>query len=235
MEAIILAGGLGTRLQKVLPDLPKPMAPIQGRPFLEFILTHLSMNGFQHAILSLGYRAEQIRNFFGAYFQGMKLSYVIEDSPLGTGGGLRLAIQKSFENHVYVFNGDTFLDLDFCGIEKQWQNTKISTVVVRAVQDSSRYGRVTVENGRISGFTEKGALGPGLMNAGCYILQQGAIDVFVPGEPFSFELDYLVTEVSRGVIGYYVENGYFIDIGVPEDYRRAEFELPKLFRKFSKP
>jgi len=235
MEAIILAGGLGTRLRKVLPDLPKPMAPIQGRPFLEFILTHLSINGFQHVILSLGYRAEKIRDFFGASFREMKLSYVIENSPLGTGGGMRLAIQKSIENHVYVFNGDTFLDLDFCQVEKFWQSSKIPIVIVRPVQDSSRYGRITVENGRISGFIEKGVPGPGLMNAGCYILPKGAIDLFVPEQPFSFELDYLVKEAARGVIGYYVEKGYFIDIGVLEDYRRAEFELPKLFRTLSKP
>ena len=235
MEAIILAGGLGTRLRKVLPDLPKPMAPIQGRPFLEFILTHLSINGFQHVILSLGYRAEKIRDFFGASFREMKLSYVIENSPLGTGGGMRLAIQKSIENHVYVFNGDTFLDLDFCQVEKFWQSSKIPIVIVRPVQDSSRYGRITVENGRISGFIEKGVPGPGLMNAGCYILPKGAIDLFVPEQPFSFELDYLVKEAAQGVIGYYVEKGYFIDIGVLEDYRRAEFELPKLFRTLSKP
>jgi len=235
MEAIILAGGLGTRLQKVLPNVPKPMALIQGRPFLEFVLTHLSINGFQHAILSLGYRAEIIKDFFGAYFLGMKLSYVVEDSPLGTGGGMRLAVQKSVENHVYVLNGDTFLDLDFCRIEKLWQSSKIPTIVVRPVQDSSRYGKITFEDGRITGFIEKGVPGPGFMNAGCYIMPQGAIDVFVPGEPFSFELDYLVKEIARGSVGYCLEDGYFIDIGVPEDYERAKFELPKLFGNMSKP
>ena len=234
MEAIILAGGLGTRLQKLLPDLPKPMAPIQGRPFLEFVLTHLSLNGFQHVILSLGYRAEKIKDYFGEYFLGMKLSYVIEDYPLGTGVGMRLAVQKSVESHVYIFNGDTFLDLDFCKIEELWQSEKIPTVVIRPVQDSSRYGKITVEDGRITGFIEKGVPGPGYANAGCYILPQEAIDLFAPGEPFSFELDYLAKEVSRRVIGYYVEDGYFIDIGVPEDYQRAKIELPKLFRYISK-
>jgi D-glycero-alpha-D-manno-heptose 1-phosphate guanylyltransferase len=170
------------------------MAPIQGRPFLEFILIHLSINGFQHVILSLGYQAEKIRDFFGAHFRGMNLSYVIEDSPLGTGGGMRLAIKESVENHVYVFNGDTFLDLDFCRVEKLWESSKTPIVVVRPVQDSSRYGRITVKNNKISGFIEKGVSGSGLMNAGCYILPKGIIDAFVPGEPFSFEKDYLVKD-----------------------------------------
>lgn len=229
MEAIILAGGMGTRLQHVVPDLPKSMAPIQGRPFLEYILNQLSVNGFQHAILSLGYLAEKISEHFGTNYLGMRLSYVFEDLPLGTGGGIRLALQKSIENHVYVFNGDTFLDLDITRIEKIWQSSKVPTVILREVLDTSRYGRVTVKNQKITGFVEKGISGSGFINAGCYILPLGALDIFPLKKPFSFEMDYLVKEVTSGVVGYCIDNGYFIDIGIPQDYYRADVELPKLF------
>ena len=111
MEAILLAGGFGRRLQAVVPDLPKPMAPVSGRPFLEILLSILADKGVNRVILSLGYRAEQISSYFGARYAGMELDYVVEEAPLGTGGGIRLALSRCSSNPVFIFNGDTFLDL----------------------------------------------------------------------------------------------------------------------------
>lgn len=227
MEAIILAGGQGTRLRHVLPDIAKPMAPIGGHPFLELLLTRLASDGFGRVVLSLGYKAESICGYFGQRFAGVEIAHVIEEKPLGTGGGIRLAMQKCTQDHVFVFNGDTFVDLDTRELETQWQASRALTIVAREVADTARYGRLQICDGSITGFLEKGISGPGLINAGCYVLPRGILDRFAPGEAFSFEADFLVPEVARRRIDCFQSTGYFIDIGIPEDYARAQQELPR--------
>lgn len=225
MEAIILAGGFGTRLKAVVPDLPKPMAPIVGRPFLEILLGQLVQRGFSHIILSLGYRAEVIRQYFGRRFQGVPLDYCVETTPLGTGGAIRASMQAGTQGHLYVFNGDTFLDLEVAEVEALWLRNGNPVIVGRAVDDTARYGRLLYEDSRVSGFAEKGCAGPGLINAGCYVLNRGMLDAFAIGQPFSIESDFLVHEVSRQRFDVFVSHGHFIDIGIPEDYARAQREL----------
>jgi D-glycero-alpha-D-manno-heptose 1-phosphate guanylyltransferase len=225
MEAIVLAGGLGKRLRQVVADVPKPMAPIAGRPFLEILLGFLARKGFRRVILSVGFMAEKIKGHFGLDFAGMELDYVIENQPLGTGGGIRLALERAKTHHTFVFNGDTFLDLEINELEQRWLATHRSLIVGRYVEDTARYGRLLVTDGIASGFTEKGALGPGLINAGCYVLSRDQLSEFPVLQAFSFESDYLAKALKSGKFDVFVTHGKFIDIGVPEDYLIAQTEL----------
>ncbi len=228
MEAIVLAGGFGTRLRQVVADVPKPMAPIAGRPFLEILLGSLAQKGFSRVVLSLGFMAEKISGHFGSRFAGLDLAYVVEDTPLGTGGATRLAAEVCPQDHVFVFNGDTYLDLEVELLEQQWQANRHPIVVGRQVQDTTRYGRLIVDGDRITSFAEKGIAGPGLINAGCYVLATDALAQFPVNQPFSIETDYLVPEVARATVEVFVSEGVFIDIGIPEDYARAQTLLAAL-------
>jgi D-glycero-alpha-D-manno-heptose 1-phosphate guanylyltransferase len=225
MEAIILAGGFGTRLRQLVPDLPKPMAPVAGRPFLEILLSALASKGFKRVILSTGYMAEKISSYFGDQYAGMELSYVVEEQPLGTGGAVRLALTQCHEDHVFIFNGDTYLDLEVEAIEKLWQTHKRSIIVGREVLDTARYGRLLTANGSVSGFAEKGGAGPGLINAGCYVFCRHQLDSFQPYFAFSLETDYLATEVTHRLFDVFVTDGLFIDIGIPQDFQLAQTVL----------
>ena len=228
MEAVVLAGGFGTRLRAVVADVPKPMAPVAGRPFLEILLKSLSQKGFVRVVLSLGFMAEQIRGQFGSRYLGMEIDYVVEDSPLGTGGAIRLAFEACTQDHAFVFNGDTYLDLDAQVLERQWQARKHTIVVGRQVQDTFRYGRLVVDGARIICFAEKGIEGPGLINAGCYVLATDALARFPLNHSFSIETDYLVPEVVCATVEVFETEGLFIDIGIPEDYVRAQLLLVDL-------
>lgn len=225
MEAIVLAGGFGTRLKQVVPDLPKPMAPVSGRPFLEILLASLARKGFRRVLLSLGYLADKVVDHFGDRFSGMDLVYEIEKTPLGTGGAVRQALTRCTDDHVFVFNGDTFLDLEVKDVEAHWKKYHVPVIVARDVADTARYGRLETADGRVLGFSEKGTSGPGLINAGCYVLPADSLDGFVSGQPFSLETDYLANAVGERRFDLFVTNGHFIDIGVPEDYARAQVEL----------
>lgn len=225
MEAIILAGGLGTRLRQVLTEVPKPMAPIGDRPFLEVMLSLLVKEGFTKITLALGYKAEIISKYFGGQFAGIELAYVVEDVPLGTGGAARLAASTCEQDHFFLFNGDTFLDLEFDQVEQQWQRAKKSIIVSKMVSDTSRYGRLAVDRTRVLGIKEKGIAGPGLINAGCYVLSRDALDEWPFNKRISFENDYLEPQIARGLVETFVSDGMFIDIGIPEDYARAQLML----------
>jgi D-glycero-alpha-D-manno-heptose 1-phosphate guanylyltransferase len=227
MEAIILAGGFGTRLRLVVPDCPKPMAPIAGRPFLEILLGSLSHKGFKRVVLSLGFMASKIVAHFGDHFAGMEIVYVIEDSPLGTGGAVRLAMDQCKADHLFVFNGDTFLDLEVGAVEQQWRQCHHPIMLGREVPDTARYGRLIIEQGHVIGFTEKGVTGPGIINAGCYVFDSKQLASFEVNTAFSLETDYLAKAVSQSTFDLFVTTGQFIDIGVPEDFLRAQTELAK--------
>jgi D-glycero-alpha-D-manno-heptose 1-phosphate guanylyltransferase len=228
MEAIILAGGFGSRLREMVPDLPKPMAPVAGRPFLEILLLFLSHKGFTRVILSLGFMAFKISNYFGKSFAGMDLVYVVEDSPLGTGGAVRLALSISEESHVFTFNGDTFLDLEVDEIEQLWKNNGHPIIVGHKVQDTARYGRLLTKDNYVTGLVEKGISGPGLVNAGCYIFNKTQFDCFQMNEAFSLETDFLTGLVARNKVNVFVTEGLFIDIGIPRDYTLAQTLLSSL-------
>jgi D-glycero-alpha-D-manno-heptose 1-phosphate guanylyltransferase len=227
MEAIVLAGGFGTRLRQIVPDLPKPMAPISGRPFLEVLLGSLARKDFNRIILSVGFMAEKISGHFGDKFDGMYLEYALEDQPLGTGGAVRLAMEKLTNDHVFVINGDTFLDLEAEQLEQHWQTSRRPIIVGSNVPDTARYGRLLTNQGVATGFTEKGLSGPGMINAGYYVLQQRQLDQFALRQAFSLEADFLVPAVARGEFDVFETKGIFIDIGVPEDFMQAQKVLAR--------
>ena len=154
--AIILAGGFGTRLQSVVNDLPKPMAPINGEPFLNYQLNYLKHYGIKNVILSVGYLAEKIKAYYGSNFNGLEIDYVVEENPMGTGGGIRLALEKCTESLSFVLNGDSFFDVDLIKFnDLHIQNRSQISLALRKVNNSERYGTIekTKEN-IISSFKE---------------------------------------------------------------------------------
>jgi D-glycero-alpha-D-manno-heptose 1-phosphate guanylyltransferase len=228
MEAIVLAGGFGTRLREVVPDLPKPMAPVAGRPFLEILLSVLARKRFTRIVLSLGFMSEKIVAHFGDSYEGMELVYEVESQPLGTGGAIRAALARCLADHVFIFNGDTYLDVEADEIERLWQASRHPVIVVREVPDTARFGRVEMCDGRINAFLEKGMSGAGLINAGCYVLHRQALDDFSLRLPFSLETEYFIKSLQYIRFDGFVTHGRFIDIGVPDDYVLAQTELSGL-------
>jgi D-glycero-alpha-D-manno-heptose 1-phosphate guanylyltransferase len=228
MEAVILAGGFGTRLQAVVPNLPKPMAPVAGRPFLEILLSALRRKGFNRVVLSLGYRAEQIMNHFGTGFLGLSLDYVVETTPLGTGGATRLALSRCRSNPVFIFNGDTFLDLEIETVVNLWGKYRKPIITARRVEDTYRYGSLLLSDDRVVGFSEKGVHGEGLINAGCYVFPRDLLDEYPLFQAFSLESDFLTRTIITTEFLCFETKGMFIDIGVPEDYQSAQTLLAEI-------
>jgi D-glycero-alpha-D-manno-heptose 1-phosphate guanylyltransferase len=223
MQAIVLAGGLGTRLRSAVPDRPKPMAPVAGRPFLAWVLDPLVDAGFERVVLAVGYRHELIRDHFGASYHGMPLRYSVEERPLGTGGAIRLAAGHADADPVFVVNGDTFIDVDHGAMAAAHAEASAAmSIAVHRVPDAARYGALEVDGGRVRGFVEKGRSGPGLINAGTYLLSAALIDTIPPARVFSLEQGLLVPRVDEIRPLAFVTQGRFIDIGVPEDYARAQ-------------
>jgi D-glycero-alpha-D-manno-heptose 1-phosphate guanylyltransferase len=225
-EAIVLAGGFGTRLQKVVSEVPKPMAPVAGKPFLQYILDYLIAHKVTHAVLAVGYLRETIIEFFGDQYQSLKITYSIEDNPLGTGGGILQACNYLNGDNAFVINGDTFFDVDLIELSAYHQtNNALLTVALKKMEKFDRYGTVELgSDGKITGFLEKKYLDEGLINGGIYCLNK---QVFHPELPqvFSFEKEILEKEiVNRKIYGLRSE-GYFIDIGIPEDYARAQTDF----------
>ncbi len=226
MEAIVLAGGLGTRLASKLDGIPKAMAPVGGRPFLEILLRQLKRAGCSRTLVSAGYLHEVIQEHFGTVFEGMRLDYVIEETPLGTGGAIRRALETANTEFVLALNGDTFLDADYGAMLRfHAAEGAAFTVAVTHQPDVARYGGVVVCDGRVVGFEEKRRAGAGWINAGAYVLPKKLAWPAELGEKFSFEKDFLATETARLAPAAFEVKGFFLDIGVPEDLDRAQREL----------
>jgi D-glycero-alpha-D-manno-heptose 1-phosphate guanylyltransferase len=223
VQAIVLAGGLGTRLRHIVPDLPKPMAPVAGRPFLAYILDQLDNQGFDSAVLSVGYRHEAIRGVFGQRFGRLSLAYAVEDRPLGTGGAIRLAARACGGTDVFVLNGDSYVEVEFARLQAAHRDAGASlTVCAVVVADTARYGRILIGDSQITGFAEKGATGSGLINAGVYSMRRDLLETLALPEVFSFEQDVLAAKLHAMRPRVHLVQGRFIDIGVPEDYARAQ-------------
>lgn len=223
MQAIVLAGGLGTRLKSVVPDLPKPMAPVAERPFLAWILDRLVEAGFERAVLAVGYKYEAIRDHFGESYRGLPLYYSVESTPLGTGGAMRLAAGHVTTDPIFILNGDTYLELDFRAMLAAHLQSRVSlSVAVCSVTDVSRYGALDLENGVIRGLMEKGGTGPGWINAGNYLISAELLECIPVGSMFSFEQELLAPQLQTIRPVAFFTDGLFIDIGVPEDYDRAQ-------------
>lgn len=231
-EAIVLAGGFGTRLAHVVPDVCKPMAPVAGRPFLRFIMDQLAAAGFDRVIVADGYRREQIEDFFGSAYRGMAIEYSPEDTPLFTGGAVKMALGRCRSDWVFVLNGDTWLDVDFTAMEAAAADApdSVSAVIaVKRMRDFERYGTVDVDaGGALAAFHEKRPCEEGLINAGVYLLRRDALNNMP--EKFSLESDYFERVVDGGALRAVECTGGFIDIGVPEDYELAQTMLAPLAR-----
>ena len=227
MECIILAGGFGTRLQSVVNDRPKCLAPIREVPFLAYLFDYLHKGGVSKVILSLGYRHELVEEWLHSFSTPLKVEIVVEKEPLGTGGGVKFALEKVTKNNALVVNGDTLFSLNIRKLFKAHQENGCSvTLGLKPMHDFDRYGSVTLAGKYITAFREKQFCTNGLINGGVFVLNKEALK----GMPdrFSLEQDYLVAEANRKNVGGYVEDAYFIDIGIPSDYEKAQWEIPAI-------
>lgn len=222
-KIIILAGGFGTRLQSVVSDVPKPWAPINKKPFIEYILSQLVDTGFQSFIFLLHHQSEIAIPFINSYkstlLKGMKVEYLVENFPLGTGGAIANAVNElRINDSFFVANADTWLE----NADVFYKNSKAPSIAIVYVKDTNRYGKVIVKGNRVEGFLEKDPLlGEGWINAGIYHLDSSYFNAW-NGEAFSMETILLPLLVKQQVLNAFPLETNFIDIGVPEDYKRFE-------------
>jgi D-glycero-alpha-D-manno-heptose 1-phosphate guanylyltransferase len=225
-EAIVLVGGFGTRLRSVVSDVPKPLAPIRGRPFLAYLLDLLSRQGVKKVVLATGYMGDIVAKSMGERWEGMWLRYSHEKEPLGTGGAIAKAAAQIDGDTFFAINGDTYVHLNYPAFDAfVAQNQSSLGMALAHVPDVARYGAVKLVDERVVGFTEKGIAGPGYINAGVYRVDRKLMDALPPKNNFSFETEVLVPSVGQHRVAGYTDTRQFIDIGVPEDYRRAQDEL----------
>ena len=254
MEVIVLAGGLGTRLRSVVHEIPKCLAPVGNKPFLGYLLHWLAGQGVNHVVFSVGYLREQVIDFVQGQDWPFSYDFAIEETPLGTGGGIRLALEKCNENQVFVINGDTFFPVDLNALPF----SHAVTLALKPLKDFDRYGAVSVEplpvvgnyfsQGfaknqfseaitnpshadalQVTAFQEKQHCEEGLINGGVYAIDRSRLDLSSLPERFSFEKEVLEPGAAIGEIGGWVSDAYFIDIGIPEDYALAQWAIPAWF------
>lgn len=219
MKVVILSGGFGTRLKEIIKDVPKPLSQVGGRPFLEYLILQLVKWDIKEIILSVGYKREMIKSYFGIGDQwDVQITYSEEDIPLGTGGALKKAAQLIDDEQFVVMNGDSFLDIDFTKfINFHKSKQAMATLALAYVEDVSRYGKVEIGGNRdVQRFIEKGASGKGFINGGIYIFNRNVIDI-IPNGNVSIEKDILPLFIGQGLYAMPM-NGFFVDIGIPESY-----------------
>lgn len=225
MQAIILAGGMGTRLKEMVSDVPKPMAPIGDKPFLAILLKSLKQKGFSRIILSVGYLSDCISDYFGSKYLDMDILYSYEEFPLGTGGAIKEALKLCKGDFTFVFNGDTFIDVNAGEVLEEWHKNHKPIMIAKGVDDVGRYGALNVSGKNLTSFNEKNQNGPGLINAGCYLIPLEIFTDYDLPTKFSFEKDFLEGYILENIIEIYTSSGAFIDIGIPEDYKRSQSML----------
>jgi D-glycero-alpha-D-manno-heptose 1-phosphate guanylyltransferase len=219
MDAIILAGGLGTRLRSVVNDLPKCMAPVAGKPFLYYVLTNLERQGITSIVLSVGYLMEHIFDYIDNNFAHLDVKYAIETEPLGTGGAIYLSCLNAQSDHVLVLNGDSFFDLDFISLYKfHLEKNAEASLALKPMRDFERYGTVECDfTGKILSFIEKQRCSEGTINGGVYLIDKNRFLNRTFETKFSIENDYFNRYIGEGVFYGCAFDGFFIDIGIPED------------------
>lgn len=223
MKTIILAGGKGTRLQSVVKDVPKPMADINGKPFLEYLMDNMINYGAEEFILCVGYKYEIIESYFKDNFKGIPVKYSIEKELLGTGGAIKQGFDLFDIDNAVILNGDTFVKMDYSDFYKRMKDEKLG-LSLKYVDNASRYGLVKTEGDRVVEFTEKkDSVEAGYINDGIYFVKKSLLENMP--RKFSFEKDLLEHEVNRIRPEFYRAEDYFIDIGIPESYAKACREL----------
>ena len=224
MTAVILCGGMGTRLRSAFSKGPKVLAPVNGTPFLSFLLKQLAQASFRDVIICAGYKGDQIKNTFGESYEEVAIRYSYEVEPLGTGGAIHNSIHMVKTDNILVMNGDSYIDTNLTAyIEWFRKNNVIASLLLKPLNNTDRYGRVEVnKNKRVLSFKEKRTgLGQGLINAGVYIFQKSVVGMIPAGENYSLESQLLPKLVGKEIYGFHSEAS-FIDIGTPETYEQAE-------------
>jgi D-glycero-alpha-D-manno-heptose 1-phosphate guanylyltransferase len=229
IEAIILAGGLGTRLKDIVKNVPKPMAPIGGRPFLWYIFNWLKNYPVRKAVVSVGSGSDKIIEYLDKKFNDIQVDYAIEKFQLGTGGAVRYALPFTNKKNILILNGDTYfpIDLNTFSLFHNYNKNKIS-LALKKMKDFSRYGSVECRDNHITRFNEKKYCKEGLINGGVYLIDRTFIESKDLPEVFSFEKEILENEAGTGNLRCMAFESPFIDIGIPEDYYRAESILSKI-------
>jgi D-glycero-alpha-D-manno-heptose 1-phosphate guanylyltransferase len=221
MKAIILAGGLGTRLRTAVDNLPKPMAPVGGKPFLEYLLLQLKRGGIGDIVLSVGYKGEMIISYFGdGSSLGIRISYSEENKPLGTGGAIKQSIFHYDDSQFIVMNGDSYFNISFADLLQCHTGTPgLLTIGLALVKDRSRYGNVEIndDDGRVTSFQKEGPRTVGLINSGVYIVNRDIVN-YIPEGQVSLEGHVLPLLKDDHLLYGKVFDAFFLDIGIPNDY-----------------
>jgi D-glycero-alpha-D-manno-heptose 1-phosphate guanylyltransferase len=232
MQTIILAGGLGTRLKSVINEHPKTLAPIAGKPFLYWLITYLQKQGVVDFIFSLGYLHEQVELFLKDHFPLLKYQTVVEIEPLDTGGAIKLCLSFCNDEDIMLVNGDTFFELNIASFYRNFiETTSDCSIALTTMQNFDRYGSVTITSDNIiTEFNEKKYCESGLINTGLVLFKKSVFESKVEsiGTKFSFEKDFIEPNISNLKVTGYIANGYFIDIGIPSDYHKAQTEIKSL-------
>ncbi len=233
LEVIILAGGFGTRLRPVVSDVPKPLAPVNGRPYLSYLLQYLNQRELLHAVISVGYMAETVERRLGTCCEGISLDYSREDRPLGTGGAVALALKRIRTPHLMILNGDSFIAFDPAQLYADFlaHHPERNGVILGAgTKDVSRYGALDVApDGCLRKFLEKGHSGPGLINAGVYLFSAEMLENTLPRTTtFSLEKDYFPDLAAEKRLFVSVTDAELLDIGTPESFEYAQLFLREI-------
>lgn len=219
MQIIILAGGKGTRLKSETGDIPKVMADIKGKPFLDYILNDISKYDINKVILAVGYNKEYIKRHYKNYYNGLRIEYSEEDQPLGTGGAIKKALALCDEDSCFIINGDIYHNIDY---KKMYDSYKIADadvyLALKPMKNIERFGTVDVDENRIIRFNEKKKVDKGLVNVGCYIFKKNVLEKYP--DVFSIEQDFFNKNINNVKNSYYLYDGYFTDIGIPLDYHK---------------
>lgn len=229
MEAIILAGGLGTRLRSVVNDQPKALAKVGEHPFLYFLINYLSQQGVKRFIFSLGYLHNQIEDFLNEFFVDVDYTVIIEEEPQGTGGAIKLCLAQASADEVLLVNADTFFDMDLAVQLAYFKSKEADCVIaLTELENFDRYGVVKLDSdNRILEFVEKKYTPSGLINTGLILLQRDKFTQLLNDfkGPFSLEKDVLEPNIKSLKIFGLPQDGFFIDIGIPEDYYKAQSHI----------
>lgn len=227
IKAIVLAGGFGTRLKHITKDTPKPMAPINGVPFLAFVLDHLIKYGITDITLAVSYKRDVIKDYFKDSYHDASIRYSVEDTPLGTGGAIVKAIDGATDADYLIINGDTLFPVNIGEMYQDFISSPANIqIAVKHMDETGRYGRIDFdEKNVVQKFVEKGENVPGYINGGIYILNPVILSSFEDGQTFSFEDKVLTKNIKSNHTIVYSSEEYFIDIGIPDDYERAKKEI----------
>jgi D-glycero-alpha-D-manno-heptose 1-phosphate guanylyltransferase len=234
-EAIILAGGLGTRLRTVVSDVPKPLAPVAGAPFLDWVLSDLANKGIIRVILATGYGSEAIEKRYSTPYAGLEIIISREIEPLGTGGAIRLACSHVTQPHVVVLNGDSYSSWDPTALLAQHYDKRCPiSIVLQPMKSPDRYGTVHLKDGYITQFHEKKVIAEGLINSGIYLLSPKEMS-WPPNPTFSLEKHVLEPASTQSLVAGLIQEGPFIDIGIPASFVEAQSLIPQWLAQLAPP